>query len=60
MSAGACVSDGEPPVHSTPEQTEVAPSRGRTEAQQMNGIIEDRTSVSSADILVGKTFFFLS
>ncbi|XP_054904521.1 brefeldin A-inhibited guanine nucleotide-exchange protein 2 [Poeciliopsis prolifica] len=43
--------DGEPPVHSAPEQTEVAPSRGRTEAQQMNGIIEDRTSVSSADIL---------
>uniref|UniRef100_A0A3B3Y605 SEC7 domain-containing protein n=1 Tax=Poecilia mexicana TaxID=48701 RepID=A0A3B3Y605_9TELE len=41
---------GEPPVQSAPEQTEVA-FRGSTEAQQMNGIIEDRTSVSSADIL---------
>uniref|UniRef100_A0A3P9N9M1 ARF guanine nucleotide exchange factor 2 n=1 Tax=Poecilia reticulata TaxID=8081 RepID=A0A3P9N9M1_POERE len=51
MSAGVCVSDGEPPIQFAPEQTEVAPSRGRTEAQQMNGIIEDRTSVSSADIL---------
>ncbi|XP_014869862.1 brefeldin A-inhibited guanine nucleotide-exchange protein 2 isoform X2 [Poecilia latipinna] len=30
---------------------QVTPSRGSTEAQQMNGIIEDRTSVSSADIL---------
>ncbi|XP_007578104.1 brefeldin A-inhibited guanine nucleotide-exchange protein 2 [Poecilia formosa] len=42
--------EGEPPVQSAPEQTEVA-FRASTEAQQMNGIIEDRTSVSSADIL---------
>ncbi|MEQ2294180.1 Brefeldin A-inhibited guanine nucleotide-exchange protein 2 [Ameca splendens] len=42
---------GEPPVLSAPVQMEVAPPRGRTEAQQMNGIIEDRSSVSSADIL---------
>uniref|UniRef100_A0A3Q2CS45 ADP-ribosylation factor guanine nucleotide-exchange factor 2 (brefeldin A-inhibited) n=1 Tax=Cyprinodon variegatus TaxID=28743 RepID=A0A3Q2CS45_CYPVA len=33
------------------QATEVAPPRGRTEAQQMNGIIEDRSSISSADIL---------
>ncbi|MEQ2162159.1 Brefeldin A-inhibited guanine nucleotide-exchange protein 2, partial [Goodea atripinnis] len=49
---------GEPPVLSAPVQMEVAPPRGRTEAQQMNGIIEDRSSVSSADILVGKRFHF--
>ncbi|GLD45636.1 brefeldin A-inhibited guanine nucleotide-exchange protein 2-like protein, partial [Lates japonicus] len=40
---------GEHPVH--PEQTEVAPPRVRTEGQQMNGIIEDRSSVSSTDML---------
>ncbi|XP_062316284.1 brefeldin A-inhibited guanine nucleotide-exchange protein 2 [Osmerus eperlanus] len=34
-----------------PEQGEVAPPRGRVEGQQMNGIIEDRGSVSSSDIL---------
>uniref|UniRef100_A0A3Q2PHQ2 ARF guanine nucleotide exchange factor 2 n=1 Tax=Fundulus heteroclitus TaxID=8078 RepID=A0A3Q2PHQ2_FUNHE len=45
------VSGDEAPAHPAPEQTEVAPPRGRTEAQQMNGIIEDRSSVSSADIL---------
>lgn len=33
------------------EQTEVAPPRVRTEGQQMNGIIEDRSSVSSTDML---------
>ncbi|XP_037540964.1 brefeldin A-inhibited guanine nucleotide-exchange protein 2 [Nematolebias whitei] len=38
----------DPPV---PEQTEVVPHRVRTEAQQMNGIIEDRSSISSTDIL---------
>ncbi|XP_050926989.1 brefeldin A-inhibited guanine nucleotide-exchange protein 2 isoform X2 [Lates calcarifer] len=40
---------GEHPAH--PEQTEVAPPRVRTEGQQMNGIIEDRSSVSSTDML---------
>ena len=34
------------------EQTEVTPPRVRTEGQQMNGIIEDRSSVSSTDMLV--------
>ncbi|XP_059188662.1 brefeldin A-inhibited guanine nucleotide-exchange protein 2 [Centropristis striata] len=33
------------------EQTEPAPPRVRTEGQQMNGIIEDRSSVSSTDML---------
>ncbi|XP_076024065.1 brefeldin A-inhibited guanine nucleotide-exchange protein 2 isoform X2 [Genypterus blacodes] len=55
--------EGEHPVHpvpeqtevheqtEVPEQTEVAPPRVRADSQQMNGIIEDRTSVSSADLL---------
>lgn len=42
----------EHPVHPVPEQTEAAPPRVRAEGQQMNGIIEDRASVSSTDMLV--------
>ncbi|XP_020361889.1 brefeldin A-inhibited guanine nucleotide-exchange protein 2 isoform X1 [Oncorhynchus kisutch] len=34
-----------------PEQTEVVPPRPRTDTNQMNGIMEDRGSVSSTDIL---------
>ncbi|KAM9342974.1 brefeldin A-inhibited guanine nucleotide-exchange protein 2 [Pholidichthys leucotaenia] len=34
-----------------PAQTDVIPARVRTDAQQMNGIIEDRNSVSSTDML---------
>ncbi|XP_034393258.1 brefeldin A-inhibited guanine nucleotide-exchange protein 2 isoform X2 [Cyclopterus lumpus] len=41
---------GEHPAHPL-DETEVAPPRVRTEGQQMNGIIEDRTSVSSSDML---------
>uniref|UniRef100_A0A8C4HS54 ADP-ribosylation factor guanine nucleotide-exchange factor 2 (brefeldin A-inhibited) n=1 Tax=Dicentrarchus labrax TaxID=13489 RepID=A0A8C4HS54_DICLA len=37
--------------HPVTEQTEVAPPRVRTEGQQMNGIMEDRSSVSSTDML---------
>uniref|UniRef100_A0A8C4HMS8 ADP-ribosylation factor guanine nucleotide-exchange factor 2 (brefeldin A-inhibited) n=1 Tax=Dicentrarchus labrax TaxID=13489 RepID=A0A8C4HMS8_DICLA len=40
------------PAHPVTEQTEVAPPRVRTEGQQMNGIMEDRSSVSSTDMLV--------
>lgn len=43
---------GERPAHLVTEQTEVPPPRVRTEGQQMNGIIEDRSSVSSTDMLV--------
>lgn len=43
---------GEHPVHPVDEQTEVAPPGVRTEGQHMNGIIEDRSSVSSTDMLV--------
>ncbi|XP_028265369.1 brefeldin A-inhibited guanine nucleotide-exchange protein 2 [Parambassis ranga] len=46
-----CAPGGEHPAHSVPEQTGVAPPRARTEGQQMNGIIEDRSSVSSTDML---------
>ncbi|XP_019108868.2 brefeldin A-inhibited guanine nucleotide-exchange protein 2 isoform X2 [Larimichthys crocea] len=42
---------GEYPAHPVTEQTEVPPPRVRTEGQQMNGIIEDRSSVSSTDML---------
>ncbi|XP_063319273.1 brefeldin A-inhibited guanine nucleotide-exchange protein 2 [Pelmatolapia mariae] len=42
---------GEHPPHPATEQTEVAPPRVRTEGQQMNGIIEDRSSLSSTDML---------
>uniref|UniRef100_UPI0037E781E2 brefeldin A-inhibited guanine nucleotide-exchange protein 2 n=1 Tax=Semicossyphus pulcher TaxID=241346 RepID=UPI0037E781E2 len=42
---------GEHPAHPVTEQTEVAPPRVRAEGQQMNGIIEDRSSVSSTDML---------
>uniref|UniRef100_A0A8C4HR37 ADP-ribosylation factor guanine nucleotide-exchange factor 2 (brefeldin A-inhibited) n=1 Tax=Dicentrarchus labrax TaxID=13489 RepID=A0A8C4HR37_DICLA len=42
---------GEHPAHPVTEQTEVAPPRVRTEGQQMNGIMEDRSSVSSTDML---------
>ena len=43
---------GEHPAQHVTEQTEMPPSRVRTEGQQMNGIIEDRSSVSSTDMLV--------
>uniref|UniRef100_A0A3Q3B4E0 ADP-ribosylation factor guanine nucleotide-exchange factor 2 (brefeldin A-inhibited) n=1 Tax=Kryptolebias marmoratus TaxID=37003 RepID=A0A3Q3B4E0_KRYMA len=42
---------GEHPEPPVPEQTGPVPPRVRTEAQQMNGIIEDRSSISSTDIL---------
>ncbi|XP_042263782.1 brefeldin A-inhibited guanine nucleotide-exchange protein 2 [Thunnus maccoyii] len=42
---------GDYPAHPVTEQTDVVPSRVRAEGQQMNGIIEDRSSVSSADML---------
>ncbi|XP_068453262.1 brefeldin A-inhibited guanine nucleotide-exchange protein 2 isoform X2 [Clinocottus analis] len=41
---------GEHPANPV-DETEVAPPRVRTEGQQMNGIIEDRSSVSSTDML---------
>ncbi|XP_076597020.1 brefeldin A-inhibited guanine nucleotide-exchange protein 2 [Chaetodon auriga] len=40
---------GQNPAHPVSEQSE--PPRVRAEAQQMNGIIEDRSSVSSTDML---------
>uniref|UniRef100_A0A674C5H0 ARF guanine nucleotide exchange factor 2 n=1 Tax=Salmo trutta TaxID=8032 RepID=A0A674C5H0_SALTR len=44
-----------PPLHTEgdhlPEQTMVAPPRPRTDTNQMNGIMDDRGSVSSTDIL---------
>ncbi|XP_041801535.1 brefeldin A-inhibited guanine nucleotide-exchange protein 2 [Chelmon rostratus] len=40
---------GQHPAHPITEQTE--PPRARAETQQMNGIIEDRSSVSSTDML---------
>ncbi|XP_078144283.1 brefeldin A-inhibited guanine nucleotide-exchange protein 2 isoform X2 [Centroberyx gerrardi] len=46
---------GEHPAHPVPEQTEVPPPRVRAEGQQMNGIIEDRASVSSTDMLDAET-----
>lgn len=52
MSDLAFPAAGEHPPHSFTEQTEVLPPRVRTESQQMNGIIEDRSSVSSTDMLV--------
>ena len=48
----ASPSVGEHPAHHVTEQTELPPSKVRTEGQQMNGIIEDRSSVSSTDMLV--------
>ncbi|XP_034732163.1 brefeldin A-inhibited guanine nucleotide-exchange protein 2 isoform X3 [Etheostoma cragini] len=44
-------SGDEHPAHTVDEQTEVAPPGVRTEGQHMNGIIEDRSSVSSTDML---------
>ncbi|KAG7235225.1 hypothetical protein INR49_030628 [Caranx melampygus] len=41
----------EHPAHPATEQTDAAPPRVNTEGQQMNGIIEDRSSVSSTDML---------
>lgn len=38
-------------THPGPEQTQVPSPKVRPEGQQMNGIIEDRSSVSSADML---------
>lgn len=43
---------GEHQAHPVSEQTEVAAPGVRTVGQQMNGIIGDRSSVSSADMLV--------
>ncbi|XP_060930165.1 brefeldin A-inhibited guanine nucleotide-exchange protein 2 isoform X3 [Limanda limanda] len=45
----------EPPAHPVPEQTEAAPTTVRAEGQHMNGIIEDRSSVSSTDMLDADT-----
>ncbi|XP_053280537.1 brefeldin A-inhibited guanine nucleotide-exchange protein 2 isoform X2 [Pleuronectes platessa] len=45
----------EHPAHPVPEQTEAAPTTVRAEGQQMNGIIEDRSSVSSTDMLDAET-----
>lgn len=39
-------------AHPATEQPEVSPPRVNAEGQQMNGIIEDRSSVSSTDMLV--------
>ncbi|KAK2851003.1 hypothetical protein Q5P01_007279 [Channa striata] len=41
----------EHPAHRVTEQTEVTSPGVRSESQQMNGIIEDRSSVSSTDML---------
>ncbi|XP_074538348.1 brefeldin A-inhibited guanine nucleotide-exchange protein 2 isoform X2 [Halichoeres trimaculatus] len=45
------VGAGQNPAHPAPEQTEVPTPKARAEGQQMNGIIEDRSSVSSTDML---------
>lgn len=50
MSAWASPVGGGHLEHPVPEQ--VASTEVRTETQQMNGIVEDRTSVSSTDMLV--------
>ncbi|XP_029010940.1 brefeldin A-inhibited guanine nucleotide-exchange protein 2 [Betta splendens] len=42
---------GEHPEHPVSEPAEVSSTEIRTETQQMNGIVEDRSSVSSADML---------
>uniref|UniRef100_A0A7N8Y4Y1 ADP-ribosylation factor guanine nucleotide-exchange factor 2 (brefeldin A-inhibited) n=1 Tax=Mastacembelus armatus TaxID=205130 RepID=A0A7N8Y4Y1_9TELE len=42
----------EHPADPVSEQTEVVPPSVRADGQQMNGIIEDRSSVSSTDMLV--------
>ncbi|XP_072222725.1 brefeldin A-inhibited guanine nucleotide-exchange protein 2 isoform X1 [Leuresthes tenuis] len=42
---------GDQPAHPIPEPTEAITTGARTEGQQMNGIIEDRSSVSSTDML---------
>uniref|UniRef100_A0A3Q1BWK4 SEC7 domain-containing protein n=1 Tax=Amphiprion ocellaris TaxID=80972 RepID=A0A3Q1BWK4_AMPOC len=47
----AQTNSGTAPVHPVTEQTDVVPPRVRMEGQQMNGIIEDRSSVSSTDML---------
>lgn len=52
MSVLASPPGGEHPAHPATEQTEGHPPGVRTEGQQMNGIIEDRSSVSSTDLLV--------
>ncbi|XP_056131495.1 brefeldin A-inhibited guanine nucleotide-exchange protein 2 [Lampris incognitus] len=44
-------SGGEHLTHPVAEHTDVAPVRVTAEGQQMNGIIEDRASVSSTDML---------
>ncbi|XP_019944725.2 brefeldin A-inhibited guanine nucleotide-exchange protein 2 isoform X2 [Paralichthys olivaceus] len=50
-----CGTGGEHPAHTVTEQTEAAPTTVRAEGQQMNGIIEDRSSVSSTDMLDAET-----
>lgn len=47
----------EAPAPAPPEPAEVPPSTSRTEGQQMNGFIEDRSSVSSTDMLVSTAPF---
>uniref|UniRef100_A0A1A7YHM9 ADP-ribosylation factor guanine nucleotide-exchange factor 2 (Brefeldin A-inhibited) n=2 Tax=Iconisemion striatum TaxID=60296 RepID=A0A1A7YHM9_9TELE len=42
---------GEGPVPAVPEQMDEVPPRVRTGTLQMNGVIEDRSSVSSTDLL---------
>ncbi|XP_054602182.1 brefeldin A-inhibited guanine nucleotide-exchange protein 2 isoform X2 [Nothobranchius furzeri] len=42
---------GEGPVPVVPEQMDAVPPRARTETPQMNGVIEDHSSVSSTDLL---------
>uniref|UniRef100_A0A8C9W9Y4 ARF guanine nucleotide exchange factor 2 n=1 Tax=Scleropages formosus TaxID=113540 RepID=A0A8C9W9Y4_SCLFO len=41
-----------PHIECEQSELELGPSPGGTEAQQMNGLVEDHTSVSSTDILV--------
>ncbi|KAM8831145.1 brefeldin A-inhibited guanine nucleotide-exchange protein 2 [Synchiropus picturatus] len=42
---------GDQPALTVPELTDVTPAKSHAEGQQMNGIIEDRSSVSSSDLL---------
>ncbi|XP_018593275.1 brefeldin A-inhibited guanine nucleotide-exchange protein 2 isoform X2 [Scleropages formosus] len=43
-----------PHIECEQSELELGPSPGGTEAQQMNGLVEDHTSVSSTDILDGE------
>ncbi|KAM6976782.1 brefeldin A-inhibited guanine nucleotide-exchange protein 2-like [Aplochiton taeniatus] len=46
------VLEGDPAVDHPPEPAEVAPPVGQPEVPQVNGIVEDGSSISSTDILV--------